>query len=65
MVFTIRVREALPVETEAVTPVGAVVVVVPVEEVYHVTVPASVLVMLVVVMLYVAEPVMPCVSVPD
>ena len=49
MVFTVSVRVALPVVTEAVTPVGAEVVVVPVDEVYHVTVPASVLVILAVV----------------
>ena len=49
VVFTVKVRVALPVETDVVTPVGAVVVVVPADVVYQVTVPANVLVMLAVV----------------
>jgi hypothetical protein len=56
------VRVALPVVIVVLTPVGAVVTVCPVEEVYHVIVPGIELAIFAVVTLQVVEPAVPCVS---
>ena len=50
--FTVRVRFVLPMVTDVVTPVGALLVVVPAASEYHCTVPADEVAMFAVVTLY-------------